>query len=737
MRTLSSLPTIGTGVWHSYAAIFFSQSRLLGIWMIATSLLSLNIGLGGLIAAIVANAAAWLMGLDRTMLKEGVWGFNAVFLGMGVGAVFEPGWVALFVLIFATLLALFATILVSGFLAKYGLPFLSLPFLIAIWLVLLASRQLPQMTVSDDHIFYLNTLYRSLGEPLAEQWLALNAVRLPWALDVYLRSLGTIFFHPHVVVGAMLAVGLLAWSRVAFVLSLTGFYAAYGFYVLIGADLDQLNQAYLGFNFILTAIALGGYFVIPSRVSYLLVVLLTPVGVLITLALQSVLSPWMLPIFSLPFTLTVMLVLFALRNTFYLKGLALTTYQYHQPERNHYRHFHATGRYRDAWRLPLSLPVMGEWFVSQGHDGNITHKGAWGKAWDLVLTDAQGKTFSEPGTQLEHYFCYGKPVLAPADGWVDVVVDYVEENEIGGVNIQENWGNSVVIRHAEGLYSQLSHLKAGSILVHAGAYVHKGQAIASVGNSGRSPEPHLHWQVQTTPFVGSQTLDYPLAAYLVRKGNGRQLQRYARPEVATYVSNPETDALMRTAFGWLPGTRLAFRVTGKALPAGCISGETVVFTCHTNALNQTYLRCENTGDVAYFTQNGTLLQFTEYYGKKGSLLWHLYTACYQVMQSYEEGLVLSDAFPSDHLTVRPLAWLQELTLPAGQWLETRYRLHYEKRQGSLLAQTVFLTAHVAVFVGEKAFRPVSYGLQLGKGRINSLSCSHSTSPQWEAICCES
>lgn len=729
----SLLHTIGPGILNSYAAIFFAQHRGLGVWLIATSLLSPQIGLGGLAGAIVANVAAALLRLDSNLQRKGVWGFNAVFLGMGMGAVFAPTWVNLVVLVFAALITLFVTVLTAGVLGKMRLPFLSLPFLVAIWLVLLASRQLPQMTVSEDHLFSLNALYRLLGQSGAETWLALDAIHLPGDFDVYLRSLGTIFFQSNLVVGVLLAIGLIAWSRAAFVLSVTGFYSAYLFYMLIGADLSHLNQGYLGFNFMLTAIALGGYFVIPSRMSYLLVVVFTPVGVLLTLAMQSVLGVWTLPIFSLPFTVSVMLVLFALRSTFNLRGLTFTLHQYHQPERNHYRHIQAAERYRDAWRLPLQLPVLGEWFVSQGHSGEITHKGAWQYAWDFVLTDLHGKTFHDPGTRPEHYLCYGKPVLAPASGWIEVVVDYIEDNAIGGMDIEHNWGNSIVIRHADGFYSQLSHLKPGSILVKAGDYVHKGQTIAAVGNSGRSPEPHLHWQLQTLPLVGAQTLDYPVGAYLVRHGKTHKLHRFARPEVATRVSNPLQDSLLHAAFGWLPGTRLSFVCSGTRLPSGAKEGEIISFSCHTNAYNQTYLYCENTGDVAYFTQDGSVFIFTEYYGKKGSLLWHLYSACYQVLQSYEQGLEIQDVYPPDHLIFNPLLWLQDLTLPVGQWLQTTYRLRYGRQQGSLNSRTIHLAASMAMQVGSKNFQQQEYHLEIAQNHIRRIACLRAGKQEWEAV----
>ena len=107
--------------------------------------------------------------------------------------------------------------------------------------------------------------------------------------------------------------------------------------------------------------------------------------------------------------------------------------------------------------------------------------------------------------------------MAPADGIVQEIIDHIDDNEIGKNNTAQNWGNTIVIKHAEGLYTKLSHLKKNSFKTSKGAYVKRGDIVASCGNSGRSPEPHLHMQVQATPYIGSKTLNYPLAYFKTRK----------------------------------------------------------------------------------------------------------------------------------------------------------------------------------------------------------------------------
>ncbi|MFD8640677.1 M23 family metallopeptidase [Streptomyces zaomyceticus] len=63
------------------------------------------------------------------------------------------------------------------------------------------------------------------------------------------------------------------------------------------------------------------------------------------------------------------------------------------------------------------------------------------------------------------------------------------------------YGNAIVVKHANGTYSQYAHLS--KIKVHIGSKVMAGQQIALSGNTGNSSGPHLHFEIRTTPNYGS------------------------------------------------------------------------------------------------------------------------------------------------------------------------------------------------------------------------------------------
>ncbi|MBL1085176.1 M23 family metallopeptidase [Streptomyces actinomycinicus] len=75
------------------------------------------------------------------------------------------------------------------------------------------------------------------------------------------------------------------------------------------------------------------------------------------------------------------------------------------------------------------------------------------------------------------------------------------------------YGNQVVIRMADGMYTQYGHLS--SIGVTVGQKVLPGQQIGLSGATGNVTGPHLHFEARTTPEYGS---DVDPLAYLRKHG---------------------------------------------------------------------------------------------------------------------------------------------------------------------------------------------------------------------------
>ena len=88
-------------------------------------------------------------------------------------------------------------------------------------------------------------------------------------------------------------------------------------------------------------------------------------------------------------------------------------------------------------------------------------------------------------------------------------VKAVGAGQVVSAGWEGSFGYEVVIRHADGRYSQYAHLSA--ISVKDGQSVGAGQRIGRSGSTGNSTGPHLHFEVRTGPGFGS---DIDPVAYL-------------------------------------------------------------------------------------------------------------------------------------------------------------------------------------------------------------------------------
>jgi len=136
----------------------------------------------------------------------------------------------------------------------------------------------------------------------------------------------------------------------------------------------------------------------------------------------------------------------------------------------------------------LALPFSGVWGVIQG-SGAGTHVGYATYALDFVPAVPAAR-LPPRGAPLARFPCFGRPVLAPADGTVVRVAAGARDWPARVKGRDE--GNFVIIEHAAREYSELRHLRAGSVHVTVGQRVNRGEVVGACGNSGNAGTPHLH-----------------------------------------------------------------------------------------------------------------------------------------------------------------------------------------------------------------------------------------------------
>ena len=90
----------------------------------------------------------------------------------------------------------------------------------------------------------------------------------------------------------------------------------------------------------------------------------------------------------------------------------------------------------------------------------------------------------------------GQPIFAVAAGTVII-----------STRLNGSYGNYIIIKHDNGLYTLYAHGQDGSRTVSTGDRVSQGQQIMRVGSTGNSTGPHLHFEVRTSPGGYSNRVD--------------------------------------------------------------------------------------------------------------------------------------------------------------------------------------------------------------------------------------
>ena len=132
----------------------------------------------------------------------------------------------------------------------------------------------------------------------------------------------------------------------------------------------------------------------------------------------------------------------------------------------------------------------------QSYGVDLVRLGGWGLR-------ARGLLPAAP----EAYAIYGDSVFAPRSGRVVAAVTDLADLKPPSVDRTHMAGNHVLLESGA-VWILLGHLRPGTVHVHAGDSVARGQYLGQVGNTGNTNEPHLHIHAQLPgtaeePFSGA------------------------------------------------------------------------------------------------------------------------------------------------------------------------------------------------------------------------------------------
>lgn len=485
-------------IFHSYSEIFFLRSSAAGFLFLLITFFNPNVAISGLITVAAAYVFARFIHMGDSFLNTGFYTYNPLLVGLSIGYLFKLSFLTLFFLVAMGIFTyIISVILYYVFYTYFRLPVFSLPFVLVTFISYLASSKFTNLYVTS---MYSNFSYQSLD------------LNLPYWLMGYFKAFGVIFFQPFVVPGILTAIIVLIMSRILFLMSILGYFVgSLTMWMLVGSSVEAFSNIN-NFNFILIAMAVGSVYLVPSVKSFTIAGIAVGIATIFLESVSVFWSTYAIPGFTLPFNIISLSFIYMLGLIEYPDMIPALK---NTPEEALDNYISNKRRYR-GFPIGIMLPFSGKWSVWQGFNGSWTHKGNWKYAYDFIITDEKGNSYKNDGTSLDHFYCYKKPVLAPIRGRVVKVVNSLQDNDVGKVDKVNNWGNLVIIQSEDHYYVELSHLSPGSVKCREGDWVERGSFIGACGNSGYSPQPHIHIQVQKEESIGAYSLPFSFISYAIK-----------------------------------------------------------------------------------------------------------------------------------------------------------------------------------------------------------------------------
>ena len=132
-----------TAITKGIGEVMFADSVIVGIlFLVGIAITSMRGAFMALSGAIVGVATPIFLGADKTLIEMGLYAFNPVLTMMAVGWVFlKPTTGSAILALLAGILTIICQAGLANFLAPIGLPTLTFPFVLVMWMFLFAASK--------------------------------------------------------------------------------------------------------------------------------------------------------------------------------------------------------------------------------------------------------------------------------------------------------------------------------------------------------------------------------------------------------------------------------------------------------------------------------------------------------------------------------------------------------------------------------------------------------------------
>lgn len=273
---------------NAWTGLFILLGLFVGNW---------KVGMMALAASVIALLLAKRTNYSNEEINTGLAGFNPVLTAIALTLFLVPEWYSILIAFIAIVITMPIGSAFREFFKPFGVPMLTMPYVFVSWVILLMSFQFK----------FVNADVNILPDTVQEIQFSGHSIHF---INAFLSGFSEIFLLKSIMAGLLILIGIFIASRKAGVFAIVANLIGFTAVLVLGANHDQINGGLFGYNVILTVLALGVAF--RTRIQrYISIVL----GILLTVVLHAgmttLLTPFGLPVFTLPFIIATWIMLFA------------------------------------------------------------------------------------------------------------------------------------------------------------------------------------------------------------------------------------------------------------------------------------------------------------------------------------------------------------------------------------------------------------------------------------------
>jgi urea transporter len=282
------------------AQVYFQNNPLSGLFILAGLFLqSSRVAMHGLLAVVGGNLFAFAFGFDKGLIRSGLFGYNAVLVGLALATFDSPtqhtGYYTPTV-IASIVFASFSSVLfvmMGKLLVPYKSPPLTFPFNIATLVFLLATADMGR--VSFDPV-------RDPALPDYGSAITGHISGVDFFKGV-VRGIGQVYLADNLWSGLLIWAGIAVSSRIGAVAAIIGSMAGAATALATGVSGEAVASGLFGYNASLTFTAMLMFYA-PNRGALIMGFIAAIMTVIVQQALATLLEPFGLPLLTLPFCAT-------------------------------------------------------------------------------------------------------------------------------------------------------------------------------------------------------------------------------------------------------------------------------------------------------------------------------------------------------------------------------------------------------------------------------------------------